>query len=30
VKSRLYRGLAALRPEMEQIRASRPVVEAVV
>ena len=28
VKSRLYRGLAALMPEMEQIRASRPVGEA--
>jgi RNA polymerase sigma-70 factor, ECF subfamily len=28
VKSRLYRGLAALKPEMEQLRASRPVVEA--
>jgi RNA polymerase sigma-70 factor (ECF subfamily) len=27
VKSRLYRGLAALRPEMEQIRASRPSAE---
>lgn len=25
VKSRLYRGLAALKPEMEQLRASRPV-----
>jgi RNA polymerase sigma-70 factor (ECF subfamily) len=28
VKSRLYRGLAALKPEMEQLRASRPVTEA--
>jgi RNA polymerase sigma-70 factor, ECF subfamily len=28
VKSRLYRGLAALKPEMEQLRASRPVAEA--
>jgi RNA polymerase sigma-70 factor, ECF subfamily len=28
VKSRLYRGLAALKPEMEQLRASRPSVEA--
>jgi RNA polymerase sigma-70 factor (ECF subfamily) len=27
VKSRLYRGLAALKPEMEQLRASRPSVE---
>jgi RNA polymerase sigma-70 factor (ECF subfamily) len=27
VKSRLYRGLAALKPEMEQLRASRPPVE---
>jgi RNA polymerase sigma-70 factor (ECF subfamily) len=27
VKSRLYRGLAALKPEMEQLRASRPFVE---
>lgn len=27
VKSRLYRGLAALRPEVERIRAARPVVE---
>ena len=25
VKSRLYRGLAALKPEMERLRASRPV-----
>lgn len=30
VKSRLYRGLAALKPEMEQIRATRPVGEAAV
>jgi RNA polymerase sigma-70 factor (ECF subfamily) len=30
VKSRLYRGLAALKPEMEQIRASRPVGEATI
>jgi RNA polymerase sigma-70 factor, ECF subfamily len=30
VKSRLYRGLAALKPEMEQLRASRPFVEAGV
>ncbi len=30
VKSRLYRGLAALKPEMEQLRASRPVGEAVL
>ena len=28
VKSRLYRGLAALKPEMEQLRASRPFMEA--
>jgi RNA polymerase sigma-70 factor, ECF subfamily len=28
VKSRLYRGLAALKPEMEQLRASRPLAEA--
>jgi RNA polymerase sigma-70 factor (ECF subfamily) len=28
VKSRLYRGLAALKPQMEQLRASRPFVEA--
>ena len=28
VKSRLYRGLAALRPEVEKIRAARPVGEA--
>src|SRR5271167_408859 len=28
VKSRLYRGLAALKPQMEQLRASRPYVEA--
>jgi RNA polymerase sigma-70 factor, ECF subfamily len=27
VKSRLYRGLAALKPEMEQLRASRPSAE---
>lgn len=30
VKSRLYRGLAALKPEMEQLRASRSVGEATV
>jgi RNA polymerase sigma-70 factor, ECF subfamily len=30
VKSRLYRGLAALKPQMEQLRASRPFVEAGV
>jgi RNA polymerase sigma-70 factor (ECF subfamily) len=30
VKSRLYRGLAALKPQMEQIRTSRPVTGAVV
>jgi RNA polymerase sigma-70 factor (ECF subfamily) len=30
VKSRLYRGLAALKPEMEQLRTSRPFVEAGV
>ena len=30
VKSRLYRGLAALKPQMEQLRASRPVAEAGV
>ncbi len=30
VKSRLYRGLAALRPEVEQIRTARPVGEAAV
>jgi RNA polymerase sigma-70 factor (ECF subfamily) len=30
VKSRLYRGLAALKPEVEQIRAARPVGEAAV
>jgi RNA polymerase sigma-70 factor, ECF subfamily len=30
VKSRLYRGLAALRPQMEQLRASRSFVEAGV
>jgi RNA polymerase sigma-70 factor (ECF subfamily) len=28
VKSRLYRGLAALKPEMEKLRASRPLAEA--
>jgi RNA polymerase sigma-70 factor (ECF subfamily) len=28
VKSRLYRGLAALKPEMEQLRTSRPSTEA--
>jgi RNA polymerase sigma-70 factor (ECF subfamily) len=28
VKSRLYRGLAALKPQMEQLRASRPFTEA--
>jgi RNA polymerase sigma-70 factor (ECF subfamily) len=28
VKSRLYRGLAALKPEMERLRASRPFAEA--
>ena len=28
VKSRLYRGLAALKPQMEQLRASRPFAEA--
>jgi RNA polymerase sigma-70 factor (ECF subfamily) len=28
VKSRLYRGLAALKPEMEQLRAPRPFTEA--
>jgi RNA polymerase sigma-70 factor (ECF subfamily) len=27
VKSRLYRGLAALKPEMERLRASRPSLE---
>lgn len=27
VKSRLYRGLAALKPQMEQLRASRPFAE---
>ena len=27
VKSRLYRGLAALKPQMEQLRATRPLVE---
>jgi RNA polymerase sigma-70 factor (ECF subfamily) len=30
VKSRLYRGLAALKPQMEQLRASRPFAEAEV
>jgi RNA polymerase sigma-70 factor (ECF subfamily) len=30
VKSRLYRGLAALKPEMERLRTSRPIVEAGV
>jgi RNA polymerase sigma-70 factor (ECF subfamily) len=30
VKSRLYRGLAALKPQMEQLRASRSYVEAGV
>jgi len=30
VKSRLYRGLAALKPEMEQLRALRPLGEATV
>ena len=30
VKSRLYRGLAALKPEMERIRAARPMGEAAV
>jgi RNA polymerase sigma-70 factor (ECF subfamily) len=30
VKSRLYRGLAALKPQMEQLRASRPFAEAGV
>jgi RNA polymerase sigma-70 factor (ECF subfamily) len=30
VKSRLYRGLAALKPEVERIRAARPVGEAAV
>jgi RNA polymerase sigma-70 factor, ECF subfamily len=30
VKSRLYRGLAALKPEMERLRTSRPFVEATV
>lgn len=29
VKSRLYRGLAALKPEMEKIRTLRPAMEAV-
>jgi len=28
VKSRLYRGLAALKPEMEQVRSSRAFAEA--
>ena len=30
VKSRLYRGLAALKPEMERLRTLRPFVEAGV
>lgn len=30
VKSRLYRGLAALKPEVEQIRASHPLKEAAL
>ncbi len=30
VKSRLYRGLAALKPEMEQLRAARAVAEAAL
>jgi len=30
VKSRLYRGLAALRPEMEELRAARSVAEASI
>ena len=30
VKSRLYRGLAALKPEVERIRAARPMGEAAV
>ena len=30
VKSRLYRGLAALKPEMERLRATRPSAEASV
>src|SRR3984893_9117362 len=30
VKSRLYRGLAALKPQMEQLRTSRPFAEAGV
>jgi RNA polymerase sigma-70 factor (ECF subfamily) len=30
VKSRLYRGLAALKPEMEQLRASRSLAEAAL
>jgi RNA polymerase sigma-70 factor (ECF subfamily) len=29
VKSRLYRGLAALKPEMERLRATRPLSEGV-
>ncbi len=29
VKSRLYRGLAALKPEMEKLRAMRPAAEAI-
>jgi len=28
VKSRLYRGLAALKPQMEQLRSSRSLAEA--
>jgi RNA polymerase sigma-70 factor (ECF subfamily) len=28
VKSRLYRGLAALKPQMEQLRTARPFSEA--
>jgi RNA polymerase sigma-70 factor (ECF subfamily) len=30
VKSRLYRGLAALKPEMERLRTSPPLKEAVL
>jgi RNA polymerase sigma-70 factor, ECF subfamily len=30
VKSRLYRGLAALKPEVEQLRATRGGAEAAV
>jgi RNA polymerase sigma-70 factor (ECF subfamily) len=30
VKSRLYRGLAALKPQMEQLRSLRPFAEAGV